>query len=170
MEHSPYSRDVNLLNSFRGTFSRTEDVEILRTWYNYSDFRICALGTHTGDVLGEIARRFELGFSEGSQSDKAFFQLLFRQDLVSGHIRVKEGLPILGEWARIVRDAAGVEIDDGGSHLMADGALALYRQIYTSHLKNWTPPKTDEELMIEGQVARAMEEKALEQDEKDLGY
>lgn len=170
VEHSPYSRDMNIINNYQGSLTKTEDLEVLRTWYGYSDFRICVRGGHTEDVLQELARRFELPFADGAVTDKAFFQLLFRDDLVAGHIRVRDSLPILKEWSRIVRDAAGVEIDDGSTHLLSDAALALYRHVYTVHLKHWTPPKTDEEIMIDGLVKRAMEEAEDERDQKDLGY
>lgn len=158
IEHSEYSRSINVLNTMTGNFARAEDVEILRTWYSYSSIRRIDVGDLTDAVLSEISKRFDLGFSLGDTSDKPFYQLTFRDDLVKGHVKVKDTLPILTEWSRIVRDGAGVEVDDGGSRLMSDACLVLYRTIYTSHLRNWAPPATPEELMIASLIRQAREE------------
>jgi hypothetical protein len=170
VEHSEYSRHINIKNSYVGSFSCTEDVEILRTWYNYSQFRVCNLGEFTTDVLQEISKRYELGFVEGTQDDKSFFQMTMRQDLVANYIRIKEDLPIIEEWVRIVRDSAGVEIDDGNECLMSDACLTLYRHIYTVHLKHFQPPPTTEDLMIESLVRQAKEETEDAREETEFVY
>lgn len=164
MEHSEYSRHVNVLNSFVGSFSKTEDVEILRTWYGYSLFRLVDTRDFTDKAVQEISKRFDLAFSPVTLKDVPFFQYLMRQDLVDKYVRVKKDLPILTEWSTIVRDAEGSEKPDadGSPRLMANAALTLYHRIYTVYLKNWSPPPTDEDIMI-----KQLEDSA-KQEQEDL--
>jgi PBSX family phage terminase large subunit len=106
------------------------------------------LGGCTEDVTKQMRRRYQIPIRGVELKDKTFYQRIFANDLVSGYIKVRENLPVLTEFSKIVKDSNGNEIG-GQQNCGANAALVAYHLVYQTHLQSFEPPLSDEERHIE---------------------
>lgn len=173
LKYSHYSREVQIVE----TFSKKEMlVDELATQIEYysAKYDIDSIIADTGGLgaafVQELRKRYGLPIRAADKTDKAVYQKVFQNDLISGYIKVIRDLTILEEWDKIVKDDLGQERKGQKNH-ESDAALYVYRYIYQTYLKTFAPKLTDEEKMITQLEATALAEKyELEEAKEDSSY
>lgn len=168
-KYSQYSREAQIVDEWGQTGASVDELaDILKDFmklYNTS-LIIADTGGLGAASVQELRKRYSLPIKAATKIDKAFFQRIFANDLLSGFIKVTKGLKILGEWSIITKDENGQEIRGPANH-KADAALYSYRYLYNSFLQHAVPVTSDEQKMIE-RIEQAAIQERLEQEEDSL--
>jgi hypothetical protein len=166
LKYSQYSREVQIVETYSETEMLVDDLAEQIKFYQ-EKYDLTAIIADTGGLgaafVQELRRRYQLPIRAADKTDKSVYQKIFRNDLISGYIKIIKDLTILQEYDKILKDAQGQEIKGQKNH-EADAALYVYRYVYSTYLKVFTPALTDEERMEAQLVELALAEKA-EQDE-----
>lgn len=175
MKHSEYSREVQIVETWRQKQILIDDFAAVVS--DYMDmYKPTVMIADTGGLgaafVQELRRRYHMPIRAAEKMDKAVYQKIFANDLVSGYIKVLDHLHILREWDKIVKDETGAEAKGQSNH-EADAALYVYRYLYNAYLKTFKPIETDEQVMERQMVESALADRdaALElREEEDLFY
>lgn len=168
-KYSQYSREAQIVDEWSQAEASVDDLAaILKDFmrlYNTS-LIIADTGGLGAATVQELRKRYQLPIKAATKIDKAFFQRIFANDLLSGFIKVTKDLKILQEWGKIVRDENGQEIRGPSNHL-SDAALYSYRYLYNTFLQHAVPVATEEQKMIERLEQDAIRER-LEHEEDTI--
>ena len=167
MRYSQYSRDVQIVDEWGEAGVLVDDLadklkEFMKQYR--TDLIIADTGGLGAAVVLELRRRYHLPIKAATKIDKAFFQRIFANDLISGFIKVTKGLKILTEWDRITKDENGNEIRGPANH-KSDASLYVYRYLYNTYLKQAVPVPTDEQIMISQLEQSAIQEKLISEED-----
>lgn len=108
----------------------------------------------------EFRRRYHLPVLAAEKTEKTFFQRIVANDLHSGYIKAHPSSPLFSEWSRIVKDPKTGEELKGQENHLADAFLYIYRRIYTTHLKDFIAPLSEEDSIrdrIEQEYAKQLD-------------
>lgn len=169
MKYSQYSRDVQIVDEWSQSGVMVDDLgDKLKEYMKFYNTQliIADTGGLGAAVVLELRKRFNLPIKAATKVDKAFFQRIFANDLISGFIKVTKGLKILQEWCIITRDENGQEMRGPANH-KSDAALYIYRHLYNTYLKQAVPVPTDEQRMI-AQIEQAAIQEQFINDEDAL--
>lgn len=169
VRYSMYHREVEIVDAWKQPNLLVD--ELAQKLEEFIDIYqpniiVADTGGYGSGIVRELNSRYQLGIQAAEKTDKAFHQRIFANDLISRYIKVVKGLPILLEWAKITKDEEGTELPKQENHL-ADAALYIYRRIYSTVLKSFEPPKSEEEKMIERIESKAKRER--DEFEEDYG-
>ncbi len=152
LKYSQFTREVTVVETWKEAGINIDALaaEIQRFISLYNPSVIVAdTGGYGKGIVDEIRRRYHLPIKAAEKQDKAFYQRIMSNDLTSGYIKIWDCPDLLAEFDKIVKDKdTGDEIKGQENHL-ADSALYAYRQVYVSHLKHWTAPKTQDDAIYE---------------------
>ncbi len=166
-----YSREVQFLDAWTQENATIDQLatKLLELTGRYNPLYVVAkTGQYGAGVITEMVRRYPgLSLQAAEETDKTFHQRIMRSDLMSNNIKVVQGLPILEEWRVLTREADDEEIEGPPNHL-SDAALEVYRKVYVTYLKSYTPKKTEEQRMLDHLESVALQEK--HEREEDLLY
>lgn len=172
MKYSQYSREVQIVEEWEQSGELIDDfADRLMEYMEFYNTQVVIADTGGlgAAVVQELRRRYHLPIKAADKIDKAFFQRVFANDLISGFIKVDKRLQILSEWDRITRDEDGKEIRGPSNH-KADAALYVYRYLYNTVLKMAVPVPTDEQVMIAQLEQAAMQERMVSQEDEQNDY
>lgn len=159
-EYSDYAREFLIVDQWSRDdleldhFFKQLDYEVERY---HPNFIVAYLGNYSASVTDELKRRYKLPIVPMKDDDIAFHQRVFSQDLQNGYIQIKEGLPLLAEYGKIVKDSDGDEIPGQSNH-GSNVALVTYRKVYQTTLSAYVPPPSEEDWMIQRLEASQYEE------------
>lgn len=161
MKHSEYSREVQIVETWRQKQILIDDFAAVVS--NYMDeYKPTVMIADTGGLgaafVQELRRRYHMPIQAAEKMDKAVYQKIFANDLVSGYIKVLNNLHILREWDKIVKDETGAEAKGQSNH-EADAALYVYRYLYNKFLKVFRPTENDEDKMERQLIETALIER-----------
>jgi hypothetical protein len=172
VKYSEYSRKVQFVDCWKAKEVLIDDfADILKDYmkkYNTS-LVVADTGGLGAAIVQELRKRYELPIKAADKQDKAFYQRIMANDLISGYVQAVRGLGVLSEWDRIVKNEEGEEVKGQENHT-ADSALYIYRYIYQTHLKSFVDPETDEDKMIRQLEHSVKQEKLMEEEERDFDY
>lgn len=167
VKYSQYAREVQLVDQWEQAGMLVDDFadKLMEFMEHYKTQIIVAdTGGLGAAVVQELRRRYHLPIKAAEKIDKAFFQRVFANDLLSGFIKVTRDLHILREWDRITKDDEGKEIRGPANHV-SDSFLYIYRYLYNTYLKVAVPVPTDEQKMIDQITESAMQERMLSEED-----
>lgn len=168
MKYSHYSREVQIVECWKDKEVLVDDfARIVQDFIDQytPDIVVADTGGLGASVTRELQRRYNMPVRAADKRDKAFYQRVVANDLLSGYIKCVSKLSVVAEWAKIVKDEDGEEVKGQENHA-ADAALYVYRYLYSTVLKDFVPPISDEDKMISQLTAAALREKEeLEEDE-----
>jgi len=161
LKYSEYSREAQIIETWSEPRVLVDDLAQLIEYYmkKYNTSLVVADTGGLGAAFAqEFRRRYHLPVKSAEKMDKAGYQRIFANDLISGYIKIVKGLNILSEFDKIVKDEDGSEKKGQKNH-EADAALYVYRYVYNLHLKHFVIPETDE-----AKMERQLEESAKAED------
>ena len=165
IKFSAYAREVQVIESWKEANLMIDELaDVLKEFIaQYDPVVIVAdTGGYGKGVVEELKRRYFLPIKAADKQDKAFYQRVMANDLISGYIKCLRHLPVVDEWAKLLRDEEGEEKKGQVNHA-ADATLYIYRQIYNTHLKTFKPVESDEDKM----ERQAMEQLRYEREERE---
>ena len=169
IKYSEYSREVQIVETWSEAEVLIDDfANILKDYmakYN-TDLIVADTGGLGAAVVQELRKRYSLPVKAAVKTDKSFHQRIFANDMLSGYIKCVNKLGVVKEWSKIVKDENGEEIKGQKNH-EADACLYIYRYIYSTYLKDYTPPQSDEDIMIEQLAQQALRERDWANEEKE---
>lgn len=169
MKHSEYSREVQIVETWRQKQILIDDFAAVVSDY-MDTYKPTVMIADTGGLgaafVQELRRRYHMPIQAAEKMDKAVYQKIFANDLVSGYIKVLNNLHILREWDKIVRDETGAEAKGQSNH-EADAALYVYRYLYNKFLKVFRPIESDEAKMERQAVESALQERDLAREDHE---
>lgn len=175
LKYSLYSREVQIVETFSKKELSVDDLAEHIAYFTekYSPtVTIADTGGIGAAFVQELRKRYGLAIRAADKIDKAIYQKIFQNDLRSGYIKVLRSLNILSEWDKIVKDDNGQEVKGQKNH-EADAALYVYRYIYSTYLKTFEKPLSEEDRMMEDMVSVARQEAAeadeLREEAQDYG-
>lgn len=176
MKFSQYSREVQLVHSWSKSNVLVDKLAeiIIQLIEQYKPIMIVAdTGGLGAAFVQEFRKRYQLPIKAADKMEKAGYQRIFANDLISGYIKVIKDLQIIQEWSKIVKDENGDEVKGQKNH-ESDAALYVYRYIYTTYLKSFAPVLTEEEKIlnfVQESYSREREEREeLEEENEDYGF
>lgn len=171
MKYSHYAREVQIVECWKDKEILIDDfAKILQDFIGkYSpDIIVADTGGLGASVTRELQRRYELPIRAADKKDKPFYQRIVSNDLQSGYIKAVKTLSVVDEWSKLVKDEDGEEVKGQQNHA-SDAALYIYRFIYNTVLKSFTPAESDEDVMLRQLTESALKEKeAMEEDYASL--
>lgn len=151
-KYSEYSREFQIVdskeydNASLDEFSRVVDSAIA---FYKPEILVGYTEDYSKDIANELRRRYQLPIHFIDTRDKAFHQRIFANDLMAGHIKIKETLPLVERYGKIVRDSLTGEQVAGQADYAPNAALALYRKVYQTTLSSFTPALSEDERHIQ---------------------
>jgi hypothetical protein len=170
VKYSEYSRTVQFVDSWKAKEVLIDDfADILKSYIDKykTNLIVADTGGLGAAVVQELRKRYELPIKAADKQDKAFYQRIMANDIISKYIQVVKDHLVLGEWSRIVKNEDGEEVKGQENHV-SDSSLYIYRYIYQTHLKSFVSPETDEQKMIR-QIEDTVKQEKLEE-ESENGY
>jgi len=171
LKYSEYTRQVQIVETWSEAQVLVDDfADILKDYmekYN-TNLVVADTGGLGAAVVQELRKRYDLPIRAAEKTNKSFHQRIMANDLLNGHVKVVDGLNIVKEWSKIIKDEGGEEVRGQPNH-EADAALYIYRYIYTTYLAHVEEPTSDEDIMLKQltDTARA-EKRAMDEDRDDL--
>lgn len=170
MKYSAYSREVQIVETWSEAEVLVDDfariVQDFITQYS-PDAIVADVGGMGLAVVQELRRRYDMPIRAADKIEKAFFQRVFANDLLSGYIKCVRKLDIVNEWSKLVKDEDGDEVKGQRNH-QSDAALYIYRYLYQTVLKSFVPAES-----VETKMLRQLEEAAIrerDEAEEDRSY
>lgn len=152
VRYSPYERDVQIVHAYKQSGLLVDDMARLLqdaiVRYNV-DLVVADTGGLGKVPVEEFRRRYGIPVSAAEKTEKAFFQRVVANDLHAGYIKAPADCPIFSEWSKIVKDPKTGEELKGQENHLADAFLYIYRRIYSTHLKYFETPLTEEDRIRE---------------------
>jgi hypothetical protein len=131
VKFSAYVREVQIVRTWKKANLLIDELaDVLKGFIAEYDPAVIVADTggYGKGVVEELRRRYFLPIKAADKQDKAFYQRIFANDLISGYIKVLEQEDaILGEWDKILRDETGEEIRGQPNHCFLPGQLVLTR-------------------------------------------
>ncbi len=173
LKYSLYSREVQIVHSWSEANVMIDPLAA-RIQSLIDRYKPTMIVADTGGLgaafVQEFRRRYHLPIRSADKMEKAAYQRIFANDLLSGYIKVIRDLQIVQEWSKIVKDENGDEVKGQKNH-EADAALYVYRYIYQTYLKTFKPAESDEDIMIRQlQESGLQEREELDELERDREY
>lgn len=164
-----YSREVQFIESWTlegATIDQLAEklTELIGRYHPL--YIVASTGDYTKAIVDEMTQRYpDIAMRAAEKKDKTFHQRIMRSDILAGNVKAVKSLPILKEWNTLTRNANDDEIL-GPPNVLSDAGLYIYRMVYQTYLKSYAPKKTEEERMLEGLVASAIQEKQDYEDDQ----
>lgn len=161
MKHSEYAREVQIVETWREKQILIDDFAAVLEDFQ-ARYKPTVMVADTGGLgaafVQELRRRYQMPIRAADKMDKVIYQKIFANDLISGYIKVVEGLHIIKEWDKIVKDPEGAEVKGQSNH-ESDAALYVYRYLYSTYLKTFTPIESEEQRMEREVTESALQSK-----------
>jgi len=173
LQYSHHRREAVFVEAWKGNDMRVDALgaKISEYYEKYAPTHIVAdTGGYGRGIVDELKYRYTLPIQAAEKTDKAFYQSVFSNDLLSGWIKARsEGaLLLLAEWANIIKDEKGSEVVGQVNHA-ADAALYVYRKVYQIHLKLFEPPKTEEDRMLDHVLNQVRQNRIKDSEDGEYG-
>ncbi len=158
------SKYVEIVESFKKNDLLIDELaEILADRIKtYNPVQVVAdTGGYGAGIVKELVRRYHLPVKAADKQDKAFYQRIIANDLISGYIKVPFNLSIVKEWEKIVKGEDGNEIKGPANHA-SDAFLYIYRKIYSMFTESYLKEVPEEQRIID-QIEQSLKD-SMEQD------
>ena len=173
LKYSEYSNEVQIVETWSESEVLIDDfADILKDYMEkYSTSLIVAdTGGLGAAVVQELRKRYDLPVRAAEKTNKSLHQRVFANDLLNCRIKCVDSLNIIKEWSKIIRDDITGEEVKGQPNHEADAALYIYRYIYSTYLKNFAEPVSDEDIMMHQLTQQALHEKREMDEARDDFY
>ena len=150
VKFGPYNRDVQIIECYKESHLLIDQLaaEIQARVNKYNPiFMVADTGGYGAGIVPELRKRYHLNIEAADKKDKGFYQRIVSNDLLSEYIKVVKGLSILDEWKKLTKDEHGDEIEGPPNHA-SDAFLYIYRKVYNTYLKTYSPKESEEDKMI----------------------